>query len=278
MYPFRINYFLFPLEKPSIEIDDEPESDDEDDNDKKREDIDNFKAVVPFWKELAQSKLSTTVSWSKYNRITGPYKYPVNSPPNIKGLTRKKSAKARESLHKHSISTFNAQHTDELCSYSISQLSMKIRITEIMAANDEKISINYPVQNHYEDLFKNKFVNDNMICIMTPSYGKLANARLNYNHLMLREDGTIQPFIHLVFVRKIEFVQYQLHWGNLVGLVEIPEKMTDISENVNNGGIGYARRFIQRYFTLVGSEDIGKKFKGENVLSKSLVLNVDFNT
>ena len=87
MYPFRINYFLFPLEKPSIEIDDEPESDDEDDNDKKREDIDNFKAVVPFWKELAQSKLSTTVSWSKYNRITGPYKYPVNSPPNIKAVS-----------------------------------------------------------------------------------------------------------------------------------------------------------------------------------------------
>ena len=85
-----------------------------------------------------------------------------------------------------------------------------------------------------------------MICIMTPSYGKFMNARLNYNHLMMKKDGTIQPFIHLVFVRKSEFEQYQQIWGNMVGLIEIPDQMTDIHENIDNGGIGYARRFIQR--------------------------------
>ena len=125
------------------------------------------------------------------------------------------------------------------------QKSIKVELNHL---SSNSIMINFPLQDHYEELFHNRILKSDMICIMTPSYGKFNNARLNYNHLMLNSEGTIQPFIHLVFVRKEEFQQYKLCWGNYVGIVEIPEEMLDIpDENVNNGGIGYARRFIQRF-------------------------------
>ena len=119
---------------------------------------------------------------------------------------------------------------------------LRIRIPH-MVEGSKCLNVSFPIQNHYVDLFENRKVNPERICIMTPSYGKLFNARLNYNHLMVN-DGVIRPFIHLVFVRQCEFQDYKKYWENFVGIVEIPEEMDDVKENVNNGGIGYARRYV----------------------------------
>ena len=59
-------------------------------------------------------------------------------------------------------------------------------------------------------------------------------------------DDQVEPFIHLVFVRTDTYDKYKAYWSNLVGIVELPENMSDVPENVHNGGIGFARRFIQR--------------------------------
>ena len=147
-----------------------------------------------------------------------------------------------ESQHIYTMATYNAQHKDDLCSYSMDTRLKRIRIPH-MLERSQRLNVTFPMQNHYVDLFENKKVNPEMICIMTPSYGKQMNARLNYNHLMAK-DGVIQPYIHLVFVRQCEFDDYKKYWENFVGIVEIPEEMDDIEENVNNGGIGYARRYV----------------------------------
>ena len=247
------------IEQQTDEIDVDSESDDEEFHDERRneDDIDQFKTVVPYWKNLTTCELPKTVSHSKYTRFTGVYNYPVKYPPDFPGLITKSKAKARKNVQKHPIAVYTAQHSDEICSYTMPQRLMKIPIPQILK-DSETISINYPIHTHYENLFKNRTVPKNirkihggleeekMICIMTPSFGRFGNARLNYNHLMLDTDGIVKPYIHLVFVRKNQFQQYQQIWGNLVGLVEIPNEMTDISEDVDNGGIGYSRRFIQR--------------------------------
>ena len=80
-----------------------------------------------------------------------------------------------------------------------------------------------------------------------PCYGRYWKVRLNYNHLFLDGSGNISPYIHLVFVRKQDYQLYVQHWGHFVAIIEIPEEMIDISENIYNGGVGYARRFIQRF-------------------------------
>ena len=245
VYLHLISLLRAEIEGASFEVDMDIESDEEDDSTENHEDIDQFRAVVPYWKNLTELDLPKTVSHCKYTRITGPYHYPVEVPPDFPGLVIRNKSKQKVSVNRHSPAVFTAQHSDELCSYTMPQKSLTIPIPQITS---ETFSINYPVHTHYEELFKNKTVPDEMICIMTPSFGKFTNARLNYNHLMLDADGTVKPFIHLVFVRKNQFKKYREDWGNLVGLIEIPNEMTDIPEgvDVNNGGIGYSRRFIQR--------------------------------
>ena len=235
------------IEQQTLEIDVDKESDDEEFHDERRneEDIDQFRTVVPYWKNLTTSELPKTVSHSKYTRFTGLYNYPVKYPPYFPGLMTKSKSNARQNVQRHPIAVFTAQHSDEICSYTMPQRLVTTQIPQIM--NDsETIRINYPMHTHYDVLFFERIVPNKMICIMTPSFGRFRNARLNYNHLMLDTDGMVKPYIHLVFVRKNQFQQYQQIWGNLVGLVEIPNEMTDISEDVDNGGIGYSRRFIQR--------------------------------
>ena len=86
-----------------------------------------------------------------------------------------------------------------------------------------------------------------MVTICTPSYNRIHTARLNWTHLMRAHDGTIQPFLQFVFVRQEETKDYMYKWGNYVAIVEVPKTMKDIQENVYEGGVGYVRRFIQRF-------------------------------
>ena len=64
---------------------------------------------------------------------------------------------------------------------------------------------------------------------------------------MLNENGYVEPFLHFIFVRKSEFEAYFQNWGNFVAIVEMPDKMNDVTEDIDQGGVGYVRRFMQRF-------------------------------
>ncbi len=53
-------------------------------------------------------------------------------------------------------------------------------------------------------------------------------------------------YVHAVFVPIAEFAFYQEHWGLTHLIVAIPETMDDVDEDVDNGGVGYARRAADR--------------------------------
>ena len=205
---------------------------------------DPFKAIVPHWKDLENMALPTTVSGCKYTRLTGTYQYPIVNPPDFPSEAPKKN-RVSTNICLQDLTIHKADHSDELCCYTRDQNTDVVQLPYF--CEFELIRINFPMTPEYDKLINHKYVDPKTICIMTPSYGRHWKARLNYTHLFKTKSGDIEPYIHMVFVRKQDYKPYVQHWGNHVAIVEIPEEMVDIEENVNNGGIGYARRFIQRF-------------------------------
>ena len=204
-----------------------------------------FKAIVPNWKDLEKMKMPTTVSKSIYTRLTGVYEYPVKNPPDFPPSEPRKARMSSRTNLLHDLTIHKADHCDEDCLYTRQQESIQVMIP--CMNESETISINFPLTPEYTKVFRMKEVDSKTICIMTASYGRHWKARLNYNHVFKNDKGEIEPFIHMVFVRKQDSKPYVQYWGNYVAIVEIPEEMNDIEENVDIGGIGYARRFIQRF-------------------------------
>ena len=81
---------------------------------------------------------------------------------------------------------------------------------------------------------------------MIPSRGRPNTARLNYNHMMI-ENNQVSAYILTVFVCPDEFEDYKKVWEGHCALVKLNDTQPDIEENVYNGGIGFSRRFIQRF-------------------------------
>ena len=240
------------IEDPPIEI--EEDSDEDDEVDEFPDFSNEFQRLVPHWKKLQEMTLPTTISTqSKYLRWTGRYTYPVENPPNFIEYACNNEPRRRQtpgqsrfmSGARHSI-THKANHSEECCSFEVPQEDIVLSDVPSIPSN-ESIIISIPCKRHYKDLLSTRISDSSLVHLMTPSYRRASSARLNWNHLFIR-DGQIQPFIHFVFVRKSEFRRYKQIWGNYVGLVQLPDKMDDLGDmTVSNGGIGFARRFIQRF-------------------------------
>ena len=232
------------IEGQDIEIDETEEVGEEADNENDFiESWDPFQAIVPHFSILLKLKMPIRVSNSKHTRLTGPYNYPVDRPPECPNLISKQPKKITLAKQENSLCTHPHHHSDEMCCKVLNQRNITFNIP-IMGIDE--ITINFPSLSHYANLFDFNLENDDVIYIMTPSSERCLTARLNWNHLFIK-DGRIVPFVHLVFVQKEEYEEYVKHWGNHVGIVQLPEEMNDIRETVSNGGIGYARRFIQRF-------------------------------
>lgn len=202
--------------------------------------VDIFDATFPFWKLIeALPALPMIVSVSKYLRLAGHYHYPPQCPPNVPDMSKPGKKKKVFKEPKHDKCTHDISHADTKCCVQrrIVKCTLQLPIT------DNDIRISYPDLSHYKAFFVNKNPDAvNMIHIMTPSHNRALSARLNWNHLM--ED---KLYLHMVFVRSSQFSSYVAYWGNMIAVIELPETMTDISETVYNGGVGFARRFIQHF-------------------------------
>ena len=69
---------------------------------------------------------------------------------------------------------------------------------------------------------------------------------LNYHHVM-QENGRVINYVQVVVVRKENFEAYRSTWGKVLVIVPLPEELPNCGLGPEDGGIGYARLFIQKF-------------------------------
>ena len=184
------------------------------------------------------------------------YKYPRNA-PKIVGKMQRPSETChwpREKLDNEMI-THGTNHFCMSCGFDAHPGD---NVEELKIDTDwfsGIIRIHIPDLEQYHDFFANDQKNTKLVTIMTPSFNRIHSARLNWNHLMKNNEGHLEQYFHFVFVRQEEAEEYKSHWGNYVAIVEVPDNMNDVQVDVYQGGVGYVRRFIQRFADCVKIND-----------------------
>ena len=69
---------------------------------------------------------------------------------------------------------------------------------------------------------------------------------LNYHHVM-RVNGRVANYVQVVVVRSEKFEAYRSTWGKVLVILQLPEELPNCECGPAEGGIGYARLFIQRF-------------------------------
>ncbi|XP_022803416.1 uncharacterized protein LOC111340781 [Stylophora pistillata] len=82
--------------------------------------------------------------------------------------------------------------------------------------------------------------------IFHPSHrGDPRKCTLNYHHVM-KEGGRIANYVQVVVVRREKFETYRSTWGKVIAILQLPENLANCGLAPDEGGIGYARLFIQK--------------------------------
>ena len=231
-----------------IEYDDDDDTSDEEESDEYPE-YHEFEARIPYWKDLIGKSVPKTTTPAKYTRFTGPFVYEsdMKGPilPDFKAKVKTENQRRKKDPEpNHDLLTYNWRHSCQLCNNEVVAKKYTFAISEFV--KDKRLRITFPDKPHYHVITKPSGEPE-VPTIMTPSFDAARHARLNYTHLFRTGGNQVAPFLHFVFVRSYEFEEYSAFWRHQVAIVELPKTMNDIEENVEQGGIGYARRFIQRF-------------------------------
>ena len=68
---------------------------------------------------------------------------------------------------------------------------------------------------------------------------------LNYHHVMQKENH-VASYIQVAVARSEKFQAYRSTWGKVLAIFQLPDALPDCKVGPSEGGIGYARRFIQK--------------------------------
>ena len=68
---------------------------------------------------------------------------------------------------------------------------------------------------------------------------------LNYHHVM-QEKGKVVNYVQVAVVRSEKFEAYRSTWGKILAIFQLPEAMPNCELGPSEGGVGYARLFIQK--------------------------------
>ena len=68
---------------------------------------------------------------------------------------------------------------------------------------------------------------------------------LNYHHVM-QEKGKVASYVQAVVVRSGKFEAYRTTWGKVLAIFQLPESLPNCEHGPSEGGVGYARLFIQK--------------------------------
>ncbi|XP_068762680.1 uncharacterized protein [Montipora capricornis] len=68
---------------------------------------------------------------------------------------------------------------------------------------------------------------------------------LNYTHVM-KEENRVITCVQVAVVRRRKFQAYKATWGKVLAIFQLPEELPSCEVGPEEGGIGYARLFIQK--------------------------------
>ena len=68
---------------------------------------------------------------------------------------------------------------------------------------------------------------------------------LNYKHVM-QEENRAASYVQVAVVRSEKFQAYRSTWGKILAIFQLPDELPNCEVGPNEGGVGYARLFIQK--------------------------------
>ena len=68
---------------------------------------------------------------------------------------------------------------------------------------------------------------------------------LNYHHVM-QDDNSLASYVQVAVVRSEKFKMYQATWGKTLAIFQLPDRLPGCEVGPSEGGVGYARLFIQK--------------------------------
>ena len=68
---------------------------------------------------------------------------------------------------------------------------------------------------------------------------------LNYKHVM-QEENRAASYVQVAVVRSKKFQAYRSTWGKILAIFQLPDELPNCELGPNEGGVGYARLFIQK--------------------------------
>ncbi len=236
----------------------------------------------PYWKTIRDSKdFTNKLTFCTYNRVYGPFVPDVR--PELRFTAHVRKAKCNQTLgnrrsgktldtlppEKYRINT--SDHNCKDCTKDYTSTKTSICVHEMY------VNISIPNSTRYLGVSKTIMVpflgtsdslelmtgfEDNVqnvtnleTWIFTPSFQRAHNGNLNLIHSMIETkqgDTLYKSFVHVLVVRKNEFDKYCKYWQSSHIVLELPDTMTDVDEDVESGGIGYARLFIQMFSETFG--------------------------
>ncbi|KAL9979245.1 hypothetical protein ACROYT_G016877 [Oculina patagonica] len=78
---------------------------------------------------------------------------------------------------------------------------------------------------------------------------------LNYHHVM-QENRHVHDYVQIAVVRSEKFKAYRLTWGKVLAIVQLPDTLPNCDLKPSQGGVGYARLFIQKMAFALNQECI----------------------
>jgi len=248
------------------EWDDEYESDAEEDYQvlNNNEDVEDYNRwLLPSKRGLIDSpNVPTTAGYGKYTRLAGDYAYPVLEPPSTAIMARRTKKRRKvvkpNTSFRHDKMTYGPDKTFQLFP-NLSMREHKIFKVKVQCV-EEEVKMSVPNVAPFKELYETGSMSDlsKVYWFTTPSSGRAERARLHWLHFA----GNMK-YAHFVFVPKSDFAAYQSHWCYTHAIVALPDTMTDVEENSANGGVGFSRRFIERFAVTFGK---GSYVEGDDLL------------
>ncbi len=234
----------------------------------------------PYWKHMEDDKAlkDQTVGKSKYDAIYGQYEHGKRPDPLSLSGKSKNNGNKDHLLKKLSIQMpsekFRAETYIHGCKYCTKDFSTTIKKVAIDKCGEVLVSI--PNWTRYESMFSCRLLQsltptnlamthhsasqtevhqrqqggtlDLGTWIFTPSLRRSGIANLNLQHTMVDpETRKFMRYIHVLVVQEEDFDSYCRCWQTTHAIIQLPEHMVDCQYDVKEGGIGFARLFIQRF-------------------------------
>ena len=226
----------------------------------------------PYWKDMKGKPpvLKQELPRGKYSKVYGRYKY-GKEPELLMGkgtdTSRKEEQMASVSLPKSGYRAYKSSHS---CSYCQTQSDYVSYVVPVAKAPSVHVSV--PKSRNFQPVFAALDHADVVLShseemqgallgrppakdrpvlkswVFTPTHGRAQRGYLNLHHAMVDTDSQqVCRYVHVLVVRSSQYDIYRRLWGRSHCIICLPDVLPHTDYTVEEGGIGYARRFIQLF-------------------------------